>query len=56
MKPYTLTNREGESISPTTSTRTVFDENGVDLETRIAQLEKRLAALESKRVILLEDN
>lgn len=36
MKPYTLTTREGESISPMTSTRTVFDENGVDLETRLA--------------------
>lgn len=36
MKPYTLTNRGGESISPMTSTRTVFDDNGVDLETRLA--------------------
>lgn len=55
MKPYTLTDREGEHISPLTSTRTVFDDEGVDLATRLAQLEKRLAALEGKRVILLED-
>lgn len=33
MKPYTLTNREGESISPMTSTKTVFDEHGTDLDT-----------------------
>lgn len=33
MKPYTLTNREGESISPMTSTKTVFDEHGIDLDT-----------------------
>ena len=37
MKPYTLTDREGESISPMTSTRTVFDENGVDLDTLLAR-------------------
>lgn len=37
MKPYTLTNRAGESISPMTSTRTVFDENGVDLDTLLAR-------------------
>lgn len=37
MKPYTLKNREGESISPTTSTRTVFDERGVDLDTLLAR-------------------
>lgn len=37
MKPYTLTNREGESISPMTSTRTVFDERGVDLDTLLEQ-------------------
>lgn len=37
MKPYTLTNREGESISPITSTKTVFDEKGVDLDTLLSQ-------------------
>lgn len=37
MKPYTLTNREGESISPMTSTKTVFDEKGVDLDTLLMQ-------------------
>lgn len=37
MKPYTLTNREGESISPMTSTKTVFDEKGVDLDTLLSQ-------------------
>lgn len=37
MKPYTLTNREGESISPMTSTKTVFDEKGVDLDTLLLQ-------------------
>lgn len=37
MKPYTLTDRAGESISPMTSTRTVFDENGVDLDTLLAR-------------------
>lgn len=37
MKPYTLTNREGESISPMTSTRTVLDERGVDLDTLLEQ-------------------
>lgn len=37
MKPYTLTNRVGESISPMTSTRTVFDEKGVDLDTLLEQ-------------------
>lgn len=36
MKPYTLTDRAGESISPMTSTRTVFDERGVDLDTLLA--------------------
>lgn len=37
MKPYTLTNREGESISPMTSTKTVFDEHGTDLDTLLIQ-------------------
>ena len=37
MKPYTLKDREGESISPVTSTRTVFDERGVDLDMLLAQ-------------------
>lgn len=42
MKPYTLTNREGESISPMTSTRTVFDKRGVDLDTLLAQQQRDL--------------
>lgn len=42
MKPYTLKDREGESISPTTSTRTVFDERGVDLDTLLAQQKQGL--------------
>lgn len=37
MKPYTIKNREGESISPMTSTKTVFDEKGVDLDTLLSQ-------------------
>lgn len=37
MKPYTLTNREGESISPMTSTKTVFDERGTNLDTLLSQ-------------------
>lgn len=37
MKPYTLTNREGESISPMTSTKTVFDEHGTDLDALLMQ-------------------
>lgn len=42
MKPYTLKDREGESISPMTSTRTVFDERGVDLDTLLAQQKQGL--------------
>ena len=37
MKQYTLTNRDGESISPMTSTKTVFDANGTDLETLLSE-------------------
>ncbi len=37
MKPYTLTNREGERISPMTSTKTVFDKRGVDLDTLLIE-------------------
>ena len=37
MKPYTIKNREGESISPMTSTKTVFYEKGVDLDTLLSQ-------------------
>lgn len=37
MKPYTIKNRDGESISPMTSTKTVFDEKGVDLDTLLSQ-------------------
>lgn len=37
MRPYTIQTREGEAVSPVTSTRTVFDENGVDLDTLLAQ-------------------
>lgn len=44
MKPYTLKDREGESISPMTSTRTVFDERGVDLDTLLAQQKQGLEA------------
>lgn len=38
MKPYTLTTRDGESISPMTSTKTVFDPSGVDLDTLLDRL------------------
>ena len=42
MKPYTLTNREGESISPMTSTKTVFDANGTDLETLLSEQQQAI--------------
>lgn len=42
MKPYTLTNREGESISPMTSTKTVFDANGTDLETLLNEQQQAI--------------
>ena len=42
MKPYTLTNRDGESISPMTSTKTVFDANGTDLETLLSEQQQAI--------------
>lgn len=42
MKPYTLTNREGESISPMTSAKTVFDANGTDLETLLSEQQQAI--------------
>lgn len=42
MKPYTLTNREGEIISPMTSARTVFDSNGADLETLLSEQQQAI--------------
>lgn len=42
MKQYTLTNRDGESISPMTSTKTVFDANGTDLETLLSEQQQAI--------------
>ena len=46
MKQYTLTNREGESISPMTSARTVFDSNGADIETRLDEQKQSIESLQ----------
>lgn len=50
MKPYTLTNREGESISPMTSARTVFDSNGADIETRLDEQKQSIESLQKECV------
>lgn len=47
MKPYTIKTREGESVSPLTSTQTVFDENGVDLDTLLAD---KVAKMQGKQL------
>lgn len=50
MKPYTLTNREGENISPMTSARTVFDSNGADIETRLDEQKQSIESLQKECV------